>query len=75
MNTIVIDGLREAVFHNGVLRVECMAAGQGGALTPSGTLVIPAAVATQIVQGLAKALQELDQKVREKQAAEAAQPN
>jgi hypothetical protein len=69
MSTIVIDSLKEIVFHNGVLRIECMAAGPNGTLTPSGTLVIPGPVAGPVVHSLGKAIEELDKKLREQAAA------
>lgn len=75
MSTIVVDSLKEIVFHNGVLRVECMAAGPNGALTPSGTLVIPGSVAGAVVHSLGKAIEELDKKLREQAAAKEAVKN
>lgn len=75
MSTIVVDALKEIVFHNGVLRVECMAAGPNGVLTPSGILVIPGQVAVAVVQSLGTAIDELDKKLREQAAANAAAKN
>jgi hypothetical protein len=75
MSTLVVDSIKEVVLHNGVVRVECMAAGPSGALTPSGTLVIPGAVAAGVVQSLVTALHELDKKVREQVAEKAAVKN
>ena len=50
-----------------MLRIECVAVGADGQQRPSGTLVIPGAVATQVLQALINGTQELDKKLREQQ--------
>jgi hypothetical protein len=67
MTQILIDGITNISFHNGVLRVECISAGPDGKPHPSGTLAIPGAVAGPVLQALIKGTQELDKKVREAQ--------
>ena len=64
MQTILIDGIKDVVLHNGVMRVECLAAGPNGSQQPSGTLLIPAHIAGPVVQTLANAFAELDKKLR-----------
>ena len=65
MQILLIDGIKDIVLHNGVLRVDCVSAGPNGQQQPSGTLLIPANIAAPVVQTLANALQELDRKMRE----------
>jgi hypothetical protein len=67
MNQILIDSIASLSIDNGVLRIGCMAAGAEGKLQPSGTLVIPGAVAAQVINALIKGGQELDKKLREQQ--------
>jgi hypothetical protein len=67
MNQILIDAVASLSIHNGVLRIECSAAGPDGKPHPSGTLVIPGAVAGQILQALINGMQELEKKLREHQ--------
>ena len=68
---ILIDGIANVAMANGLLRIECVAAGtssSGGQEKPSGTILIPAMVAGQVVQMLVNAMQELDKKARESMA-------
>ena len=65
MNDILIDAVKAVTFHNGLLRIECIAAGPNNEPRPSGTLLIPGNVAGPILQSLTQALQELDKKMRE----------
>jgi hypothetical protein len=77
MTTIMMDGIKDIVFHNGIVRIDCLAAGPNGEQRASGTLIIPGVVTGAILQALANAMQELDKKMREhaaEQAAKAAQP-
>jgi hypothetical protein len=67
MTQVLIDTITNLSIHNGVLRIECVAVGADGQPHPSGTLVIPGAVATQVVQALVNGTQELDKKLREQQ--------
>ena len=67
MNQIFIDGIANITFHSGVLRVECATVGPDGKQHPTGTLVIPGAVAGQVLQSLIKGMQELEKKMREQQ--------
>ena len=71
MTQILIDGIANITLHNGILRIECTAAGADGQPHPSGTLVIPGVIAGQVVQALVNSMQELDKKLRE-QAEQAA---
>jgi len=64
-NVIIVDRINTVSVGNGIVRVECMAASPSGQDKPSGTLLIPAVVAGQVIQSLVSAIQELDKKVRE----------
>src|SRR5262249_37597943 len=70
MPTVFIDRLSHIGFYNGVLRIECTEATATGQERPSGTLLIPANQAGQVLQSLLKAAQELEKKMREAQAAQ-----
>lgn len=74
MSMIMVDGIKDIVFHNGIVRIDCLSAGPNGEQRPSGTIVIPANVTGPILQSLANAMQELDKKIRE-HAAEMAAKN
>jgi hypothetical protein len=71
MKEVLIDAIKAVVFHNGVLRIDCVAAGPNNEERPSGTLLIPGNQAGPILGALTQAVQELDKKVRE-QAQQAA---
>jgi hypothetical protein len=72
MSMFLIDGIKDVVFHNGIVRIDCVAAGPGGEQRHAGTLVIPANVTGVILQSLANAMQELDKKMHEHAAEQAA---
>jgi hypothetical protein len=65
MTQLLIDGIANITFHNGILRVECTTQGPDGRQHPTGTLVIPGNIAGQIVQALSSGMQEIDKKIRE----------
>jgi hypothetical protein len=65
MQIVLIDGIKDVVLHNGMLRVDCVSAGPNGGENASGTLLIPGNIAGPILQNLATALTELEKKVRE----------
>ncbi len=67
MTNILVDGISSISLHNGILRIECTTVGPDGKPHPSGTLVIPGAIATQVMQALVNGMQELDKKIREQQ--------
>lgn len=67
MSVVLIDGIKDVVLHNGMIRVDCVSVGPNGRESASGTLVIPANIVAAVVQTLAGALQELDKKIREQQ--------
>ena len=67
MSKILIDGIANLSIHNGVLRIECVAVAADGQGHPSGTLVIPGAVAVQVLNALIQGVQDLDKKLREQQ--------
>ena len=71
-NVIIVDRINTISVGNGIVRVECMAASPTGQDKPSGTLLIPAVVAGQVIQSLVGAMQQLDKKIRETTAAGAA---
>jgi hypothetical protein len=70
-NVIVIDRIAHVAVANGLLRIECVSAAtsSSGQEKPSGTVLIPAVVAGQVIQSLVAAIQELDKKAREAAAA------
>jgi hypothetical protein len=74
MNVTLIDRIGAVVLQNGIMRVDCFAAGPNGQETPSGRLLIPVTQASAILQALVGAAQELDRRLREQgqQAAAAA---
>jgi hypothetical protein len=72
MQIVLIDGIKDIVLHNGMLRVDCLAAAPNGEQQPSGTLLIPANVALAVVQTLTAALSELEKKIREQMESQAA---
>jgi hypothetical protein len=72
MSTVIIDGIKDIVLHNGMVRIDCLSMGPNGETRPSGTLVIPGNITAPILQTIANALQELDKKLREHNEAQAA---
>ena len=65
MNVTLIDRIGAVVLQNGIMRVDCFAAGPNGQEAPSGRLLIPATQASAILQALVGAAQELDRRLRE----------
>ena len=65
MTRVLIDAISNLAIHNGVLRIECMAVGPDGQQHDSGTLVIPGAVAGQVLQTLVNGIQALEKKLCE----------
>jgi hypothetical protein len=65
MTEIFIDGVKSVTMHNGVLRLDCVAAGPNNEERPSGTVLIPANQAAVVLRALTQAVQELDKKIRE----------
>jgi hypothetical protein len=75
MTQILIDAVKAVTIHNGVLRIDCVAAGPNNEERLAATLLIPGNQIGQILQTLTKAVQELDKKVRDQvQQATAGQP-
>ncbi|MFO1162420.1 MAG: hypothetical protein U1E60_26530 [Reyranellaceae bacterium] len=72
MSVIMVDGIKDIVFHNGIVRIDCLSAGPNGEHRPSGTMIVPANILGTILQSLGNAMQELDKKMREYTAHEAA---
>lgn len=68
MTMILIDGIKAVSLQNGVVRIDCIEAGSNNEERPSGTLLVPANRAGQIVGALTQALQELEKKIREQQS-------
>jgi hypothetical protein len=71
MSTILIDGIKSVVFHNGILRIDCIAAGPNSEERPSGTLLIPANQAGPVLKALVGATQELEKRLHEQAAKQA----
>ena len=68
MSVTLIDGLKMIAYHNGILRIDCVAAGPNGEERPSGTLLIPGNQARQVLVALVNATQELEKRMREQAA-------
>ena len=73
MTQILIDGVKSVTMHNGLLRLDCVAAGPNNEERPSGTVLIPANQAAVVLRALTQAVQELDKKMREQAQAQQAQ--
>lgn len=71
MSVTLIDSIKTVVFHNGMVRIECISAGPNNEERPSGTLLIPGNQVGQILRALTQAMQDLDNKVREAQQQQA----
>jgi len=71
MSVVVVDGIKDIVLHNGIVRIDCLTAGPGGEQRASGSILIPGNVTGPILQAIVNAMQELDRRIRE-QAAEQA---
>ena len=67
MTTTLIDGIKAVSLQNGVVRIDTFEGGPNNEERLSGTLLVPANRAGQIVGALTQALQELDKKLREQQ--------
>ena len=65
MTYVLIDAIKTVTFHNGVLRIHCVAIGPNNEEQASGTLLIPGTQAGPILGSLTQAVQELDKKLRE----------
>ena len=72
MSMVIIDGIKDIVLHNGMVRIDCLSMGPNGETRPSGTLVIPGNITASMLQTMANALQELDKKLREHNEAQQA---
>lgn len=67
MTQILVDGIAHISIHNNIVRIECTSVGPDGKQQPSGTLMIPGAIAGPVMQAMIKGMQELDKKLREQQ--------
>ena len=65
MTYVLIDAIKAITFHNGLLRIDCIASWFEQRGTASGTLLIPGNQAGPVLRSLTQAIQELDKKVRE----------
>ncbi len=65
MSVILVDRIGAVVFHNGVLRIDCIATGPNGEDRPSGTLLLPLNQAGAVLRSLIGAAQEVDRRLRE----------
>jgi hypothetical protein len=74
MSTVLIDRVGAVMLQNGVMRIDCVAAGPNGEERPSGTLLIPASQVASVLQSLVGAAQELDRRIREQARHNAAEP-
>jgi len=67
MATTLIDGIKAVSLQNGIVRIDCSEGGPNNEERLSGTLLVPANRAGQVVAALTQAFQELDKKIREQQ--------
>jgi hypothetical protein len=74
MSLTLIDSIKSVVFHNGVVRIDCIAAGPNNEERPSGTLLIPGNQVGQVLRALTQAMQDIDKKIRELQQQQAKPP-
>jgi hypothetical protein len=65
MTYVLIDAIKAITFHNGLLRIDCVALGPNNEERSSGTLLIPGNQAGPVLRSLTQAVQELDKKLRE----------
>lgn len=65
MSVILVDRIGAVVFHNGVLRIDCIATGPNGEDRPAGTLLLPLNQAGAVLRSLIGAAQEVDRRLRE----------
>ena len=65
MSTVLIDRIAAVSFHNGILRIKCIAAGPNNEESTAATLLIPGSQAGTVLQSLVKATQELEKRLRE----------
>jgi hypothetical protein len=64
---MLIEGLSNITFVNGILRVECTSIDPSGKETTSGTLEIPGANVNNILNGLIKSTQAISDKLNSMQ--------
>jgi hypothetical protein len=64
MSVIMMDSVKTVAYYNGVLRIDCIAAGPNGEERLSGTLLIPGNQAGQVLKGLVEAIQELEKRIQ-----------
>ena len=62
---MIVEGLGSVTFVNGLLRVQLTAINAEGKVYETGTLEIPASKTGEIIQGLATATQEIQNKINE----------
>ncbi len=55
MSVILVDRIGSIVFQNGVMRIDCLAAGPNTQERPAGTLLIPGNQVAAVLQALVKA--------------------
>ncbi len=65
MSQILIDSITNVTLANGVVRVDCVAAGPNNEQRSSGTLLIPGPQAGAVLNALINAVQELQRKQQE----------
>ncbi len=65
MSQILIDSITNVTLANGVVRVDCVAAGPNNEQRSSGTLLSPGPQAGAVLNALINAVQELQRKQQE----------
>ncbi|MBY0335941.1 MAG: hypothetical protein K2X11_04965 [Acetobacteraceae bacterium] len=71
--TIFADGLLDASVHHGVARLNLAQLGSDGKPVPSGQLCVPLTQLPALTNGLVTLLRQIEAKVKEAQAAQAAE--
>lgn len=62
---MIVEGLGNVTFVNGILRVETLMVKSDGTVAPSGSIEIPGNMTGEVINGLVKATQGIQDKLNE----------
>ncbi len=62
---MIVEGLGNVTFVNGILRVETLMVKSDGTVTPSGSIEIPGNMTGEVINGLVRATQGIQDKLNE----------
>jgi len=68
---MLVEGLGQVTFVNGILRVQCLEVDASGADKESGSIEIPSGSLAAVLNGLVNATKEIDGKLKDLQDSEA----